>query len=90
MFSGRSLQAVLVVWTLWHLVFGLLATLAPETGGQITGWAPQASWSDDLVAMKIHGVSTKFAERIKEKMGDALTADTLVEMMIHGVPEGAW
>ncbi len=51
MFNRVSLQAVLGIWALWHLVFGLLSTLAPETGGELTGWVPQAGWSDDLVAM---------------------------------------
>jgi hypothetical protein len=45
--------------------------------------------ADDLITMQIHGVSTKLAGRMKEKMGGELTADQLVDRAIHGTPEGA-
>jgi hypothetical protein len=45
------LQVILAVWVLWHVAFGLLATVAPELGARITGWAPEGGWSSDLVSM---------------------------------------
>lgn len=51
MFNTTTLQALLGIWVVWHLVFGVLATLAPETGAAITGWSPDAGWTADLLAM---------------------------------------
>jgi len=45
------LRIVLVLWAAWHIAFGLLSTFAPQTGGALTGWRPQAEWTADLVAM---------------------------------------
>lgn len=45
------LKVGLVVWVLWHLVFALLATFAPETGGNLVGWQPAGGWNPELFAM---------------------------------------
>ena len=39
--------------------------------------------ADDLVSMRIHGVTTEFARRVKERE-PAVTVDELVSMRIHG------
>ena len=51
MFGKTTLQVTLAIWVLWHLVFGLLATISPETGARITGWSPEAGWTTDLFTM---------------------------------------
>ena len=34
-----------------HLAFGLLVTFDPDTGTQLTGWSPEAGWTQDMLAM---------------------------------------
>jgi len=51
MFGKKSLQVILAIWALWHLIFGILATFAPETGARITGWSPEAGWTADMIAL---------------------------------------
>jgi hypothetical protein len=38
---------------------------------------------DDLVSMRIHGVTTEFARRVKQRE-PGVTVDELVSMRIHG------
>lgn len=45
------LRVGLVAWVVWHAVFGLLSTFAPELGGDIVGWTPVGGWDAELVAM---------------------------------------
>ncbi len=51
MFSKTTLQIILGLWLLWHLVFGVLATFDPDTGARLTGWSPEAGWTQDMLAM---------------------------------------
>lgn len=51
MFTKTTLKALLALWMLWHLAFGLLATFAPDTGARLSGWAPEAGWSSDMMAL---------------------------------------
>ncbi len=51
MFGTRTLQIILVLWVLWHLAFGVLATFAPDTGARLTGWSPEGGWTADMLAM---------------------------------------
>lgn len=51
MFGKATLQVVLVIWVLWHLAFGVLATFAPDTGARLTGWSPEGGWTADMLAM---------------------------------------
>ncbi len=51
MFGKTTLQAVLGLWVLWHLVFGVFATVAPDTGARLTGWSPEGGWTGDMLAM---------------------------------------
>ena len=44
-------RALLAVWVLWHLVFGLLSTFAPETGARVIGWTAQGGWDSTLITM---------------------------------------
>lgn len=46
-----ALKIVLVVWVLWHLAFGILATFAPDTGARISGWNPEGGWTGDMLAL---------------------------------------
>lgn len=55
MFRKAVLQALLGVWALWHLSFGLLATFAPATGATLSGWSPRGGWNADMV-----GLSTQY------------------------------
>lgn len=51
-FSPRLvLQIGLGVWVLWHVMFGILSTFAPETGGELVGWTPIGGWDTALLAM---------------------------------------
>mgnify|MGYP006444338635 CR=1 FL=1 len=45
------LKAVLWLWVLWHLVFGLLATFAPEAGANAVGWTATGGWDAELITM---------------------------------------
>jgi len=45
------LKAVLWLWVLWHLVFGLLSTFAPELGAKSVGWAADGGWDAELITM---------------------------------------
>ncbi len=45
------LRLVMALWVLWHLVFGLLATFAPEIGANAVGWSASGGWSDELITM---------------------------------------
>jgi len=45
------LRGVLVLWVLWHLGFGLLASFAPETGARAVGWRASGGWDPQLIAM---------------------------------------
>ncbi|MGP1253415.1 MAG: hypothetical protein ACTS10_03305 [Kiloniellales bacterium] len=48
----------LLVWALWHFVFALLSTFAPEAGGTLVGWAPAGGWDAELRSMsKQYGMS---------------------------------
>lgn len=51
MFGKTGLQAILVVWVLWHLAFGVLATFAPDLGARLTGWSPSGGWTTDMLAL---------------------------------------
>jgi len=51
MFNKKSFQIIVALWAIWHAVFGLLATFAPETGARLTGWSPAAGWDSDILAM---------------------------------------
>jgi len=51
MFGKTALQVILVLWVLWHLAFGVLATFAPDTGARLTGWSPAGGWTGDMFAM---------------------------------------
>ncbi|HJL42126.1 MAG TPA: hypothetical protein RMG48_12565 [Myxococcales bacterium LLY-WYZ-16_1] len=51
MFTKTGLRALLTVWVIWHLAFGLLATFVPDTGAKITGWSPQGGWNPDMLAL---------------------------------------
>lgn len=51
-FSKLSILKIgLVIWVLWHLGFGYLATFAPQLGADIVGWSTPDGWSDELRAM---------------------------------------
>jgi len=45
------LKGVLWLWAAWHLVFGLLATFAPEVGANAVGWSAAGGWDAELVTM---------------------------------------
>jgi len=45
------LRGLLVLWVLWHLAFGLLASFAPEAGARAVGWRASGGWEPELVAM---------------------------------------
>ena len=45
------LKGVLWLWVLWHLVFGLLATFAPEIGASAVGWTAAGGWDAELITM---------------------------------------
>ena len=45
------LKIGLVLWVLWHLGFGYLATFAPQLGADIVGWSTPDGWNDELLAM---------------------------------------
>lgn len=45
------LRLVMALWVLWHLVFGLLATFAPDIGANAVGWSASGGWSDELITM---------------------------------------
>jgi len=51
MFSKPVLKVTLGIWVLWHLVFGILATFAPDTGARLTGWSPEGGWSTDMISL---------------------------------------
>jgi hypothetical protein len=51
MFNKTTLQAILAVWVIWHLLFGLLATFLPDIGSRITGWSPQGGWTADMLSL---------------------------------------
>ena len=39
---------------------------------------------DDLVSLRIHGVTTDFVKRVQGRSGKSVTVDRLVSMRIHG------
>jgi len=45
------LKGVLWLWVIWHLVFGLLATFAPEIGASAVGWTAAGGWDAELITM---------------------------------------
>jgi len=45
------LKGVLWLWVVWHLVFGLLSTFAPEIGANAVGWTATGGWDDELITM---------------------------------------
>jgi len=45
------LKGVLWLWVVWHLVFGLLATFAPEAGADAVGWTATGGWDAELITM---------------------------------------
>ncbi len=45
------LKGVLWLWVLWHLIFGLLATFAPEMGARSIGWSAEGGWDAPLLTM---------------------------------------
>ena len=51
MISRTTLQVLLGIWVVWHLVFGLLATALPDTGARISGWSPEGGWTGDMLAL---------------------------------------
>jgi hypothetical protein len=42
---------------------------------------------DDLVTMRIHGVTTDFIKRVQNRQGKTVAVDRLVSMRIHGQDE---
>jgi hypothetical protein len=46
-----ALKGILWLWVLWHLVFGLLSTFAPETGANLVGWTAAGGWDAELITM---------------------------------------
>ncbi len=47
----RIFTAVLWLWAVWHLVFGLLSTFAPEAGAAAVGWTAAGGWTAELITM---------------------------------------
>lgn len=45
------LKGILWVWVIWHLVFGLLSTFAPEVGANAVGWTAEGGWDAELITM---------------------------------------
>lgn len=45
------LKGVLWLWVVWHLIFGLLATFAPEIGASAVGWSAAGGWDAELITM---------------------------------------
>ncbi|NBD96492.1 MAG: hypothetical protein GVY11_08465 [Gammaproteobacteria bacterium] len=45
------LKGILWVWVIWHLVFGLLSTFAPEIGANAVGWTAEGGWDAELITM---------------------------------------
>ncbi len=45
------MKAILWFWAVWHLVFGLLSTFAPEIGAQAVGWTAEGGWTPELITM---------------------------------------
>ena len=45
------MTGLLWLWALWHLVFGLLSTFAPEAGAAAVGWTSASGWSPELITM---------------------------------------
>ncbi len=45
------LKGILWLWVLWHLVFGLLASFAPEWGAKTVGWTAEGGWDAELITM---------------------------------------
>jgi hypothetical protein len=39
---------------------------------------------DELVSLRIHGVTTEFVRRVQGRTGKAVTVDHLVSLRIHG------
>lgn len=47
----RVLRWVMVLWVVWHALFGLLATFAPEMGASSVGWTAEGGWDAALITM---------------------------------------
>lgn len=45
------LKGFLWLWVVWHLVFGLLSTFAPEVGANAVGWTAEGGWDAELITM---------------------------------------
>jgi hypothetical protein len=45
------LRAVLGLWVLWHIAFGVLATFWPEAGANAVGWSAAGGWDAELITM---------------------------------------
>jgi hypothetical protein len=39
---------------------------------------------DDLVSLRIHGVTTDFVKRVQGRSGKSVSVDQIVSMRIHG------
>ena len=45
------LKGVAWLWVVWHLLFGLLSTFAPEVGADAVGWSAEGGWDAELITM---------------------------------------
>ncbi len=45
------LKGILWLWVVWHLIFGLLASFAPEIGANAIGWTAVGGWDAELITM---------------------------------------
>jgi len=49
--TSRPIQGVLIMWGIWEIINGALATLAPQQGANLVSWMPKSGWTSDLVLM---------------------------------------
>ncbi len=47
----KILTGICWLWALWHLVFGVLSTIAPEVGAAAVGWSPDGGWRTDVITV---------------------------------------